>query len=257
MVIRRTKRTPGSRRLAWRRAFEGLLVAPAVPTGWLALNVARGVPPGVEVRDDLFLYGYLLVSSALAFAFYGYFLGRLEDKLEAGKAVLERLSRTDALTNLQNLRAFREALESAVSFAHRNESPLSVLMLDLDHFKRVNDRFGHPVGDDLLRQVASAIRAGRRLEDVAARVGGEEFAVLLPGLTLDEAEIVARRILGDVRALRFAPEGEVVPTTISIGIAQLQPGERGHELTKRADDALYEAKRTGRDRFVTASTGNA
>lgn len=250
---RRTGSSTGSRRLARRRALEGLLVAPAVPLGWLVLNVARGVPPVVELRDDVLLYAYLLVSSALAFASYGYFLGRLEDRLEAGKAALERLSRTDPLTNLQNLRAFREALEGAVSFARRTESPLSVLMLDLDHFKQVNDRFGHPVGDDLLRQVASSIRVGRRLEDVLARVGGEEFAVLLPGLRLREAEVVAQRILEAMRNLRFAPGGNIIPTTISIGVAELLANESGHEMLKRADDALYSAKRTGRDRFVSAS----
>lgn len=246
-------RGQGARRLARRRALEALLVAPAVPFGWFLLNVFAGVPPLEELRDDALLYAYLLASSMLAFGSYGYFLGRLEDKLEAGSAVLERLSRTDPLTNLQNLRAFREALEGAVSFARRNESALSLLMLDLDHFKRVNDRFGHPVGDDLLRQVASTIRLGRRLEDVVARVGGEEFAVLLPGLRLEEAEVVAQRILADMRALHFAPQGTVVPTTISIGVAELAAHESGHELLKRADDALYSAKRTGRNRFVSAS----
>lgn len=164
-------------------------------------------------------------------------------------AEVVRLSVTDPLTGLANRRAFLAELDQEVTRAQRQQHRLSLLSIDLDHFKDVNDRFGHAAGDASLRALgrllaASLLRAG---VDLGGRMGGEEFGVLLPDTRLPQAAAVGERL----RAAVAEPVSEV-RTTISVGVAELQPGQDADRLLRAADQALYRAKRQGRNRVAVA-----
>ena len=182
--------------------------------------------------------------------------------LRGARAELQRLAVTDALTGLLNRRAFFERLGAELRRSARYERPLALLMLDLNHFKRVNDEHGHPAGDRVLAQTATAIGAALRTSDVVARYGGEELVVLLPETTCAEAEVVAEKLRAAMAGQLFAlGGGEALRVTVSVGVAALErpgpldalaPDDAERELVRLADDALYAAKRGGRNRVVTA-----
>jgi len=179
----------------------------------------------------------------------------LQDELTAAKAELLALSVTDALTGLHNRGYFDARLRDEFGRSERYSDPVSLLIIDLDHFKAVNDRFGHPFGDRVLREVAQLVRSSLRDPDVCARYGGEELAVILPKTELEQARHVAERILQAVRTRTFEPPASAsaaeVRLTASIGIAQF-PSEgvsTAEALLGQADEALYDAKRAGRDRL--------
>jgi diguanylate cyclase (GGDEF)-like protein len=130
----------------------------------------------------------------------------------------------------------------------RRDRPFCVAMIDLDHFKRVNDTYGHSVGDMALRSVGRLLRTQTRKEDVVGRFGGEEFQLLMPDLTLDEAVQCAERIREAMRDLRFDVEGLAV--TASFGVVQATEGDTAETLERRSDEAMYRAKKEGRDRVV-------
>ncbi|GAB4349725.1 MAG: GGDEF domain-containing protein [Gammaproteobacteria bacterium] len=164
-------------------------------------------------------------------------------------------SLTDALTGISNRKAFDQALEQIVPVASEERSPFSVLMADIDHFKRFNDTHGHLVGDKVLRFVASVLKRTLKGRDLAARFGGEEFAVILPQTGLEGAASVAEQIRKAVSSgqLRDTANGERYGTiTISIGVAQYTPGESPDALLQRVDRALYGAKAQGRNRVESA-----
>jgi diguanylate cyclase (GGDEF)-like protein len=163
--------------------------------------------------------------------------------LEANRA-LAQAAVTDGLTGLKNHRAFQEALHSAAQMAERLQQPLSLVMFDIDHFKQFNDTYGHPAGDELLRQVAQVLRESARAYDVAARYGGEEFALLLPNTALEQAVQVAERLRQQIRAI----ENPHAPVSASFGVATYRRGTPPATLVYEADAALYRAKRGGRDR---------
>ena len=165
------------------------------------------------------------------------------DLVEANRA-LAQAAITDGLTGLKNHRAFQEALHSVAQMAERLQQPLALIMLDIDHFKQFNDRFGHPAGDELLRQVAQVLRESARAYDVAARYGGEEFALLLPNTALEQAVQVAERLRLQIRAI----EDPHAPVSASFGIATYRYGTPPATLVYEADAALYRAKRAGRNR---------
>jgi len=165
------------------------------------------------------------------------------------QAEVARLASTDGLTGVSNRRVFDETLHREAARSARTGEPLSLVLLDVDHFKGVNDRHGHQVGDDVLRHVGRALSAVGRGSDLIARYGGEEFAVLLPACDGAEAVAVAQRLRAGVAA------GAPVPITASAGIATLGAGSPTPEaLVGAADGALYEAKAAGRDRAVLAGT---
>lgn len=166
-------------------------------------------------------------------------------------AALAALARVDALTGLANRRAFDEALAAAVARARRGGAPLAVAVLDVDHFKRVNDTLGHAAGDAVLREVAARARAAVRESDLLARVGGEELAILLAGEGLDAAAETADRVRRAVAASPVATVGGALAVTLSAGCAALAPGDPdGAALVARADARLYDAKRAGRNRVA-------
>ncbi|RRS02963.1 GGDEF domain-containing protein [Aquabacterium soli] len=165
---------------------------------------------------------------------------------------LESLARTDMLTGLANRREFMARLVQESQRQRRGDQPLSLVMLDVDHFKQINDTHGHPAGDRVLASLGALVRANVRQEvDLAARLGGEEFALLLPETDAEGAQRVARKIVEALRALPIEHAGHLLPVTVSAGVAQVHQGE-GEQALRRADDCLYQAKRQGRDRVVAA-----
>ena len=173
---------------------------------------------------------------------------------EQGEA-LELQSLTDPLTGLANRRAFDRALASGISLAQRGAAPLSLLILDVDEFKAYNDLYGHPAGDSVLATIGRVLReAASRPTDLAARIGGEEFAILLPGTTLDGALRVAKRIHEALGAQAIAHAGSSASrqVTVSIGATQALPREDADELVARADAAAYAAKKAGRNQTRAA-----
>lgn len=168
---------------------------------------------------------------------------------------LIELATTDGLTHVLNRRAFLESAEDSFELMRRYGRPLSLLMIDADHFKSINDRYGHQVGDDVLVLLAQVCRDCLRTTDKLARFGGEEFIALLPETALDRAAEVASRLQDKVRDARVVTEdGETVGFTVSIGVSEvLQSDDDMENVISRADAALYAAKEQGRDRFVVAS----
>jgi len=172
---------------------------------------------------------------------------------------IARISVTDGLTGLTNVRHFREQVQREHSRARRHNDPYTILMMDIDHFKKINDVHGHPVGDTVLREMAAIFREGVRGTDLPARYGGEEFIVFLPRTRLPEAVIVGERIREAVERKAFAAPSPMLRCTVSVGIADYLPGTEGTEKTVigRADEALYSAKRGGRNRVVCSPSKEA
>jgi len=161
---------------------------------------------------------------------------------------LESLSRRDALTGALNRRSFDEALAQEVARARRHDQPLGVVMLDIDHFKGVNDAYGHPGGDEVLRAFANTVKGCLREGDTLFRYGGEEFAVLLPHADGEGALIAAQRIVAAVAGAPVRVDGKILRVTTSAGVACLGAKDAsGEALVARADRALYDAKRGGRN----------
>ena len=158
----------------------------------------------------------------------------------------------DSLTGTGNRIAMDQALGREVELARRNLMPLSILMLDLDHFKRINDQYGHSHGDEALRTVAMAIKGSLRNVDMVFRFGGEEFLALLSNTSSAGAIQVGERLRHAVEDLQFTVDGQPVPLSISLGCASLAAGEGVDDLLRRADAALYAAKRDGRNRLACA-----
>jgi diguanylate cyclase (GGDEF)-like protein len=157
-------------------------------------------------------------------------------------------SRTDPLTGLANRRSFDEELVRRFDQWKRYKVPVALLMVDIDNFKRINDRYGHPVGDSALVWVAGIQLKAVRQMDVAARYGGEEFGIILPGTKLSDAANVAERLRATVAAKPYRDGDVELPVTVSVGLAVTLSGDDPANLVKRADEALYSAKRDGRNR---------
>jgi diguanylate cyclase len=178
------------------------------------------------------------------------------DKIRDSLKEAEQRSNTDALTGLANRRSLDEFLRSAQIVAMEKGEPLSVLLIDIDHFKKFNDSYGHQVGDQVLRLVAKVLQDNVREQDLAARYGGEELMAVLPGANLEVCAGVAERIrrrISDARLTRRTTGQEISSVTASIGVAQFRLAESAEAMIERCDRALYQAKRAGRNRTVTES----
>ncbi len=171
------------------------------------------------------------------------------------EAELREMAATDMLTGLPNRRHFLTQLEQELGRAVRVEGYCaSVLMLDIDHFKQVNDKFGHIAGDNALRHFAAIMRQGLRKIDTVGRLGGEEFAVILPGASLIAAEVFAERLRKRVAAKPVTHEDRTIPLTVSIGVAEIKPDDKSaDDVLGRADRALYHAKGLGRNKVTVES----
>lgn len=181
---------------------------------------------------------------------------QLQDEVEQRRLLQQQLqaqASTDALTGLYNRHEYERLFAHELARSLREQRPLSLAILDLDHFKRVNDTHGHAAGDEVLRRVAQLCRDNFRAVDIVGRLGGEEFVVLLPDTPLELAGEVAQRVLRQLRSTPIAVEGTQLQVTATLGVTALQAGERQLEgLLQRADQALYAGKAGGRDRVVLA-----
>ena len=178
---------------------------------------------------------------------------RLQDELEEKNRELEQLSISDGLTGLYNHRHIQELLEEEFERANRSGDPISVVMLDLDRFKNVNDTHGHQIGDAVLVEMSEILRRTAREVDRLGRYGGEEFIVVLPETGIEEAEVFAERIRDAVQKHPFAQsKGDPLSMTVSAGVAEYpHPSVNNpYELVKNADQALYQAKGSGRNRVI-------
>ncbi len=154
----------------------------------------------------------------------------------------------DRLTGVRNRAAFDADLARDITLAHRHEQPLSLIVLDIDHFKGINDNHGHAEGDRILKEVAQTTSDSVRTSDQIYRYGGEEFTIIVPQNTLDGARRLAERIRANIYQAQHPELGDSI--SVSLGVAQLRPGEDGHHLFQRADRALYAAKRNGRNQVM-------
>jgi diguanylate cyclase (GGDEF)-like protein len=160
---------------------------------------------------------------------------------------------TDPLTRLSNRRYGLDRFNQEWSYASHSDAPLSCLMLDIDHFKAVNDRYGHEIGDAVLAQVAQVVQHNCRNDDVVFRYGGEEFCIVAPGTPVQEAVQLAERIAQATRKRRYGKEPDLFHVTLSIGVASRDVADLDSEmLIARSDRALYAAKEAGRDRVMVA-----
>lgn len=224
-----------------RRTLLPALLIPAL------LSYGAQLLRGANLLSDGAIITLLAVSSGSAVAAMIWWASALLDRVETQRRVAHQLrtsANTDALTGLGNRRAFDDALRRLLEARTGGGPVFSLLLLDLDHFKAYNDSFGHPAGDEALRQAGLLLGHALRPGDVACRYGGEEFAVLLPGADAQGAMRVAERIVMDVRNGRWTHR----PVTVSVGATAVQPGDDANGLIARADAALYAAKRAGRDR---------
>jgi two-component system cell cycle response regulator len=190
------------------------------------------------------------LAKASSHALYNAFLFQ---KLYREKAKLEKLAITDYLTGIYNIRYFYSRLEEEFSRAERYQMPLSCIMLDIDHFKKINDSYGHRIGDFILREFAQIVKRYTRKSDLLARYGGEEFILLLPQTSLKGALIEARRLQKVVREIRFRQLREGQGITVSFGISCFPDKgvKKSDDLINFADNALYKAKEKGRDLIVS------
>jgi diguanylate cyclase (GGDEF)-like protein len=177
---------------------------------------------------------------------------RLQDRLQERNAELELLSHTDTLTGLHNRRHLDHELNRYHQIARRHGDPVGLILLDIDHFKGVNDTYGHPTGDQVLCEFANRLRSRLRAGDIAGRWGGEEFLVILPGTDAENTERVAERIREAISSAPIATGGQLVPVTVSGGCV-VDPGATPAQLLSIADARLYEAKKAGRDRIATGA----
>ncbi|MBI5367304.1 MAG: diguanylate cyclase [Planctomycetes bacterium] len=181
-------------------------------------------------------------------------MAALVQNLETQTQLLTKLAAVDHLTGVYNRRSMFEALEVEMSRSRRSGRALSFVMLDIDHFKRLNDEHGHPVGDQVLREFAARAREAVRPTDLVCRYGGEEFAVILPETEATQAEAAGERVRQAIGGWPFAVAGRQIPVTVSVGLASVAATYSGDlaRVIARADKALYEAKQSGRNRVCVA-----
>jgi len=240
------------------RALQGIVLGTGAPLGWLVIQAMQGNPAHSELSTHPGLYLYMLIGTSTVFAIFGLLIGRQEGRLLEANQRLEELAITDPLTGLHNVGYFHARLAEEHAEAERTGRPLAVAILDLDHFKRVNDEHGHLVGDDVLVNTARAIRSVTRQGETEARLGGEEFGLLLPDSTGAEALEVAERVRRAIGATSTPLAGDGkrdLRITASAGVASTSefPGATIEELLVAADEALYRSKAEGRNRARVAN----
>jgi diguanylate cyclase (GGDEF)-like protein len=230
-------------------AFEGNL---------LVYNINKEYKKGIEEYSSMLIMTRVVFSILIFLLIFIILYREYSAKIEEEKILAEYQAIHDGLTGLYTHKHFKEKLEKEMNRAQRHGSELSFLMCDIDHFKRINDTYGHPVGDEVIKAVVRTINENTRSYDIVARYGGEEFAILLPesgkktpGRTLAAESLeVAKRIKAAIAKTQVPlATGEIVKITISMGLAHLGSREKltGAELLKEGDTALYESKNSGRD----------
>ncbi|MFG6485076.1 diguanylate cyclase [Roseateles sp. BYS78W] len=246
--------------LMWRLGRAATpIFAPVAAAGYSLLATAllvRGVQAlliGSTTKISIDAPGHANIPFAIAVLFIGGLMNLVHIRLVVGR-VLHRLgqqAKTDELTGALNRRGLLLQLENEHADALQGKAGYALMMVDVDHFKAVNDQYGHAQGDRVLQAVSASLRAALRGDDLVGRWGGEEFCVLLPRTRLHDAAQLAERV-----ASRVAASGPGIRVTVSIGVSEYGPADRDLQaVIRRADGALYEAKEAGRNRVVTAAAG--
>jgi len=230
----------------------GLLLGAGAPVGafvvrFFAFPSVRRAPLA-DVRANKFFYVYQLVGSCGVFAIAGYLAGDRAQRLQRAEAFYQTLSEHDPLTGLFNDRAFRNRYARAIDRAARTGQPLSLLLIDADHLKKINDQYGHAAGNEALVHIANALRVAKRADDAAARWGGDEFAILLADGDSTAAHRVANNVLARVRAPAILLDsGQQLRVSVTIGASTATRVKENDDLFAAADRALYDGKHGGRD----------
>ncbi|MEO3472799.1 GGDEF domain-containing protein [Roseomonas sp. CAU 1739] len=234
------------------RPMLGFAAALLLVAGLLTLNdIHAALSPGEQMASYAGAWLWLLFDAGVPLLMIQAL--RLVRQRDAALATLERASVTDALTELANRRGFAADASAALDACRRRGEGAAVVMFDLDRFKSINDGHGHAAGDTVLRGTAAALRRHVRASDVVGRLGGEEFAVLCPGMTTAQAAALAESVRGEIRSAVPHPAGHGAVVTTSAGVAAVEGMEDGVEAAlMAADRALYAAKQGGRDRVVVA-----
>ncbi|MGN7358300.1 GGDEF domain-containing protein [Paenibacillus sp. SAF-054] len=218
----------------------------------------KPVPEFIQI-ESVFIVSLVIGRTILVRVkeFIGYLQSvmKSEQQLLVEKTISDKLLKMDALTGLYNHKTFHEYLDALLEHSEKYHLPLQLAIIDIDGFKKVNDTYGHWVGDLVLKTVASTITSIMMPNDFAARYGGEEFAVIFADKTLEEAQSITEELRqGISRAEHSNLKGKAV--TVSIGLSDYQPGDDKESLFRKADSALYHAKRTGKNKVVTASAAD-
>lgn len=233
----------------------GATLGVGAPLGAVALRLASGENLRLELAEHGFFYAYQLFGTCFVFAAAGLIAGMRADRLRRREDLYHALSDEDFLTRLLNARAFENRYRRALDRAARFGEPLSLLLIDVDRLKSLNDQFGHEVGSAALRHVARILEASKRREDLAARWGGDEFAVLMPGADGPAAQRVGQEIMDRMKRQPFSARERSLPFTLTIGVSTISPEASGVDLFEQADRALLKGKSAGGDRVQLYRNG--
>jgi diguanylate cyclase (GGDEF)-like protein len=233
------------------RMVQFALLAVAADIGFVCVELAIGMNPLTDIAQRPFLYLYLFLGTIVVFGVFGAMIGSRED-------LLEEMALRDSLTGLFNARYLQMRLQEELAAAKRHRTPVSLVLFDIDHFKRVNDNHGHPVGDRMLRLIGRTILSKLREGETVARVGGEEFALLLPHTSAKNAAMGAERICQAIGQTPLETDsGGKLAVTVSAGLACTtdHATHSAETIYRLADQALYQAKEQGRNRVVIGRQG--
>jgi len=242
-----------SRNRQWAASLYALLTMGSAML-WMSVYDPMRYPPEVEAVNFLILLILQLVGASLG-AQFGEMRRRLRTRkreLEIAVDKIQELANRDSLTGLYNRRYAQEMIDHHVHLKVRNGRPLTLALIDLDHFKQVNDQYGHAVGDQVLQTFAQQARQLTRDADIVARWGGEEFLIAMPETSAEGAALLVERLREVLDAVRISDEVPSLRAAFSAGIAAHRQGESSDQTVIRADQALYQAKETGRHRSVVA-----
>ena len=229
------------------RAAYGFILSFASPLGWFVLQILAGRDPLADEYYDPLLYAYIGIATAIVFSGMGYFIGKRE-------LMITDMPLTDGLTGLYNKRYFTTRLDQEFERYKRHKHPLAIIQIDLDYFKKINDTFGHQVGDEILIRVARMLKDNCRKNEIAARVGGEELCVIALDCDQQDAMQLAERLRYKVNHLSYCYKEMEIPVSASFGVACAdETTSSGQDVYQHADLALYEAKRTGRNKVCLYS----
>ncbi len=231
------------------RTIQFLLFAFVADALLVLVEIVAGLSLLRDIQNHPWLYGYIFLGTMAAFSFFGAMIGCREDQLE-------HLALRDSLTGLFNSRYMWARLDEQWAAGKRDDTVSSLILLDLDFFKRVNDEHGHPVGDELLKRVGHALQIVARRSDTVARIGGEEFLFFLPNTSVTEAAAIAERIRHTISLLSIPTDRKrQMNITVSAGVAGTKDYKAisPQDLYALADKALYRAKNQGRNRVVIDS----
>jgi diguanylate cyclase (GGDEF)-like protein len=235
----------------------GALLGAGAPVGafllrFLAFRKVREQPFD-DVRTNVYFYLYDLLATSLIFSIAGFVAGRRADHLLRRKAFYHELAEHDSLTGLHNCGAFTDRYRRALERAVTAREPLAIILIDVDQLKSINDAFGHPAGSQALVHVADALRQSKRAADVAARWGGDEFAILLEGADQAAAMRVAEGLIASLRSSPLLVDRTTVPVSVTIGICMAPQPSASTDLFEAADRALLAGKAHGRNTIEVVS----